>query len=203
MILLADCRENTNLNDLFDLTGKAHNNEPHERGKLKSPLLPPLSSSRPFKCSAWNYNKNLHQVWGKNSLDVIEQHIPTDCAFHPSGTAEEFAGQAVGPVSLCSPFFFFFPFSPPSSLSLHRNVLQHGKSSPSHRATTLPQACQAHLFIQWRRADTQGNQKVGFHPGVAVLCYMTSFARKADKGNLRVKNYFNLLNRARQGGTHS
>lgn len=108
MILLADCRENTNLNDLFDLTGKAHNNEPHERGKLKSPLLPPLSSSRPFKCSAWNYNKNLHQVWGKNSLDVIEQHIPTDCAFHPSGTAEEFAGQAVGPVSLCSPFFFFF-----------------------------------------------------------------------------------------------
>lgn len=65
MILLADCRENTNLNDLFDLTGK-------------------------------------------NSLDVIEQHIPTDCAFHPSGTAEEFAGQAVGPVSLCSPFFFSF-----------------------------------------------------------------------------------------------
>lgn len=161
------------------------------------PPSPPrgLSSA----CSAWNYNKNLHQVWGKNSLDVIGQHIPTDCAFHPSGTAEEFVGQAVGPVSLCTVPFF----SPPSSLSLHRNVLQHGKSSPSHRATTLPQACQAHLFIQWRRADTQGNQKVGFHPGVAVLCYMTSFARKADKGNLRVKNYFDLLNRARQGGTHS
>lgn len=31
---------------------------------------------------------------------------------------------------------------------------------------------------------------MGFHPGVAVLCYMTSFARKADKGNLRIKNYF-------------
>lgn len=87
--------------------------------------------SQTFRTFSGQYNtqsriNNIHKIRGKNSLDVIG-HTHTS---RPCLSAIRHSGGVCGPScgasqSVNSPFF-----------SLHRNVLQHGKSSPSQGSNT-------------------------------------------------------------------
>lgn len=98
---------------------------------------------------------NFHQDWDKNSLFVIgHTHTNRTVPFTHQAQRRSFCGPSCGASqSVRRPCFFSHYIEICSSMANHL----------SHRPTTLPQACQAHLFTLWRRADTWGNQKVGFH----------------------------------------
>lgn len=118
--------------------------------------------------NAWNYNKNFHQDWGKNSLDVIGHTHTSGLCLSPIRHSGGVCGPSCGASqSVCTHKSCFFHHG--------RNVLQHGKSYLSHKSfnthTGLPGP---HLFTLQRRADTWGNQKVGFHSEVTGLYNMSS-----------------------------
>ena len=120
----------------------------------------------PFEAiAAWNYNKNFHQDWGKNSLDVIGHTHTSGLCLSPIRHSGGVCGPSCGASqSVCTVLLFFLSSFTTSKCA--PSMANH----ISRRATTLPQACQAHLFTLRRRADTWGNQKVGFHSVELLNC---------------------------------
>lgn len=124
--------------------------------------------------NAWNYNKNSRQDRGKNSLDVIgHTHTSGTVPFTHQAQWRSLRAKLWGQW-VCAQSCFFHYTEMRSSMANHL----------SHRATVLPQACQARVFTLRRRADTWGNQKVGFRCVVTALCNMSSCQGGQRRGNL-------------------
>lgn len=76
--------------------------------------------------NAWNYNKNFHQDRGKNSLDVIGHTYQRTVPFTHQAQWRSLRAKLWGQ-SVCEQSWLF---------SLHRNMLQHGKSYLSQSYNT-------------------------------------------------------------------
>lgn len=150
--------------------------------------------------NAWNYNKNSHQDWGKNSLDVIgHTHTSGTVPFTHQAQWRSLRAKLWGQ-SVCAQSCFFHSIEMCSSMANHL----------PDWATMLPQACQTQVFTLRRRADTRGNQKMGFFALQLQHCATWTAARGGAEEGKSVRMGLNqlfiptfyVLNQARHGKTH-